>query len=117
MGYRIFRDSQGTEWQTWDVVPRLSERRMSERRSRVPVPVELNRRTRERRLVVGPRPMLYSGLDSGWLCFESSHEKRRLAPIPRDWERCPDQKLEEYCAEAKPARRLSLEMSVIPPVM
>jgi hypothetical protein len=22
----------------------------------------------------------------GWLCFESTNELRRLAPIPRDWE-------------------------------
>ena len=32
MGYRIFKDSTGTEWQTWDVVPHLAERRVRERR-------------------------------------------------------------------------------------
>jgi hypothetical protein len=115
MGYRIFRDSQGTEWQTWDVVPRVGERRMSERRSRVPVPVAVNRRTsRDRRMVTGPRPLLRSGMDAGWLCFEATHEKRRLAPIPTDWQRCPVRKLQEYCAQAKPARRISLEVPSIP---
>ena len=39
MGYRVFRDSQGTEWQAWDVVPQLTERREIERRMRA-APVE-----------------------------------------------------------------------------
>ena len=38
MGYRIFRDSHGTEWQTWDVIPRMGDRRVSERRNRVAEP-------------------------------------------------------------------------------
>ena len=39
MGYRTFRDSKGTEWQAWDVVPQLTERREIERRVRM-APVE-----------------------------------------------------------------------------
>lgn len=110
MGYRIFRDSAGTEWQTWDVVPRLAERRSGERRIAVSVaPARIERRRlTERRVRVGRRPMLSSGLDSGWLCFEAPVEKRRLTPIPLDWERCPTARLEEYCRSAKPAMRLQL---------
>jgi hypothetical protein len=113
MWYRIFRDSAGTEWQTWDVVPRLAERRSGERRvavSATPPRVE-RRRLSERRVRVGRRPMLSSGLDSGWLCFEAPVEKRRLTPIPTDWERCPTTRLEEYCRSAKPAMRLHLSSS------
>jgi hypothetical protein len=108
MGYRIFRDSAGTEWQTWDVVPRLAERRAGERRVAVSAvkPRVERRRLRERRVRVGRRPMLSSGLDGGWLCFEAPEEKRRLTPIPADWERCPTTRLEEYCRSAKPALRL-----------
>jgi hypothetical protein len=106
------------EWQTWDVMPRgLNERRVNERRSRLPVPVQVDRRTsRDRRVVAGNRPLLRSGLDGGWLCFETPSEKRRLAPIPNDWQRCPEQKLEEYCQQARPARRSSVELPSLPKI-
>ena len=52
--------------------------------------------------------MLTSGLDSGWLCFEATRQKRRLTPIPDDWERCPVARLEEYCRAARPAMRISI---------
>ena len=107
MGYRIFRDSGGTEWQTWDVVPKLAERRRGERRATASVAPRIERRrASERRLRVGRRPMLSSGLDNGWLCFEAPVEKRRLTPIPDDWERCPTARLEEYCRAARPAMRV-----------
>jgi hypothetical protein len=107
VGYRIFRDSAGTEWQTWDVVPRLAERRVNDRRMTVSAAPAVERRRRtERRVKSGQRPSLTSGLGGGWLCFEATLEKRRLAPIPGDWERCGTARLEEYCREAKPALRV-----------
>jgi hypothetical protein len=107
MGYRVFRDAQGVEWQAWDVVPQLTERRGVERRvTRSPVEME-RRRANERRLLFGRRPMLTAGLDSGWLCFETAVEKRRLSPIPNDWLRCPDAQLECYCQAAQRAPRPS----------
>jgi hypothetical protein len=37
----------------------------------------------------------------GWLAFESSGgEKRRLAPVPRDWESLSDAELSRLCATA-----------------
>lgn len=114
MGYRIFRDSRGTEWQAWDVVPRLAERRVSDRRSRVLPPPHSDRRSpSDRRTKVGHRTLLKSGLDSGWLCFEAADEKRRLTPIPDDWEGCVVERLEQYCAMAKRARRISSELQII----
>jgi hypothetical protein len=38
----------------------------------------------------------------GWLLFESPTEKRRLAPVPRDWESLPDEELASLCASAAP---------------
>lgn len=39
----------------------------------------------------------------GWLAFESAHgEKRRLAPVPKDWEALTDQELSTLCAQASP---------------
>lgn len=41
----------------------------------------------------------------GWLCFETVGEKRRLAPVPADWDRADDETIEEWCCVAKPALR------------
>lgn len=107
MSYREFRDSQGTEWQAWDVVPQLAERRTTDRRlSRVQADVE-RRGQLDRRLIVGRRPMLTKGLNGGWLCFEARAEKRRLSPIPDDWAQCDAHALETYCRSARTAPRVS----------
>jgi hypothetical protein len=108
MGYRVFRDSRGVEWQAWDVVPQLTERRELERRMQL-VPVEHadRRRAPERRIIRGRHPALSPRLDNGWLCFEASGEKRRLSPIPLDWMRCSELQLERYCQAAKRAQRPS----------
>jgi hypothetical protein len=42
----------------------------------------------------------------GWLAFESAHgEKRRLAPIPEDWESLSDKELAALCAQTAPPTR------------
>ena len=111
MGYRTFKDSRGIEWQAWDVVPQLNDRREGERRRETSSSIAIvdDRRgvSRERRTVVGRRPVLSAGLGSGWLCFEAQVEKRRLAPIPADWLRCDEACLERYRDLAKPALRIS----------
>lgn len=119
MGYRVFTDSKGVEWQTWDVVPRLADRRAAERRRAErgvpPEAVDVERRRRqERRVTSGRRPMLSAGLDGGWLCFEAPVGKRRLAPIPSDWLRCDDACLERYCRQATPARTsIAIDISTL----
>ncbi len=114
MGYRIFRDSQGTEWQTWDVIPRMEERRVAERRTRAVVPPHSELRSRsDRRKGAGHRGVLTAALNEGWLCFEAEEQKRRLAPIPQDWERCAVPRLEEYCVQATPVRRVTRGLSTI----
>ena len=113
MAYRTFRDSRGTEWQTWDVVPRLVERRVSPRRAALTQLPGTDRRTRtDRRLVHGQRSVLTPDLSGGWLCFEAEVEKRRLTPIPADWQHCAPERLEGYCKLAVPARRITRELRV-----
>lgn len=50
------------------------------------------------------------GLEAGWLVFSSAFEKRRLAPIPIEWEELPDDTLVGLSRNAtsipKPRRRL-----------
>lgn len=107
MGLRTFVDSLGREWSAFDVVPRDNERRLRDRRS-VDVPETFTDRRGEsdRRLTIGTQSMLVSQASQGWLCFERGVDRRRLTPIPDDWEQCTDQQLETYCRQAKPVHRL-----------
>jgi hypothetical protein len=104
MSLRTFTDSTGQQWEAYDVVPRSDERRRYDRRSgevKLEEDAE-DRRDGDRRLTVGGSEHMAS--KAGWLCFESPDERRRLTPIPEDWTRCDDAKLERYCREARPAR-------------
>lgn len=99
MPYRIFVDSAGTEWQVWDIVPRLSERRSGEhadRRVRIAVIPFADRREESRRLTETRHAILRGTYAQGWLCFESNKDKRRHTPIPEDWTTCSDERLEAY---------------------
>lgn len=50
-----------------------------------------------------PRSPLPPAFEHGWLCFESRAEKRRLAPIPREWELFDDRELERLSQRAERA--------------
>ena len=108
MAYRVFIDSNGVEWQAWDVLPKGVERRIGNRRV-CPEPVAFDDRRRvERRQVNGRWTPLTSGLRDGWLCFDGDGTRRRLMPIPANWEFCGQPELEAYCRSAKPVRLSSV---------
>ena len=46
-------------------------------------------------------PPTYS---DGWLVFQSTYEKRRLAPFPGNWTDLPDETLRAFLATATPVR-------------
>ena len=63
--HRVFFDTHGIEWKVWEVNPSSVQ-------------------SARRRLQGFVEP----SLEMGWLCFESSQgEKRRLTPVPSNWER------------------------------
>lgn len=104
MPYRTFVDSVGSEWQVWDIVPRLTERRidgMPDRRVEIQPISFADRRRAGRRLTQIRRAVLRGTYAHGWLCFESDREKRRLSPIPDDWTSCSDDLLEVYARHAE----------------
>lgn len=106
MPYRTFEDSAGTEWEVWDIVPRLSERRTGivvDRRVEVKPISFADRRREQRRVPQAPvaRARLRGTYAQGWLCFESDAEKRRLSPIPDDWTTCDERQLEEYASHGE----------------
>jgi hypothetical protein len=101
--YRTFADATGAEWQVWDIVPRLSERRLSHPDRRIGLsPIAFKDRRRDgRRFTNARRSILRGTYALGWLCFNSTSEKRRLSPIPTGWTTCSDEALELYARQAE----------------
>jgi hypothetical protein len=102
MALREYVDPSGTVWQVWNVQPMSregapysgEERRVSPASDYHPD----RRRHPPRRAALTPE------MQQGWLCFESGQEKRRLTPIPSDWERCADEQVAAYLQQASPVR-------------
>lgn len=111
MPLRTFQDSQGTSCNVWSVTPfagQEGERRNTERRVAQGAAytgperrVGRDRRTRTAMLMA-------PGLESGWLCFESGSEKRRLTPIPPGWDQVPDEELESLFQDARAVTRRTI---------
>jgi len=66
--HRIFRDARGVRWDVFAVHPAA-------------------------RLSV--QWQLAASYATGWLCFDSGGQKRRLGPIPANWERLTNRELEQ----------------------
>ena len=104
MSFRTFQDSRGHEWQAFDVIPRLDERRNYDRRISGEIDGDADeRRDADRRLTVGGNAAIAG--TRGWLCFESGKQRRRLSPIPANWFGASDEELEAYCRTARPVRQ------------
>jgi hypothetical protein len=92
MSHRSFRDELGREWDVWDVVPTAVERRIAKPAKQPP---ELERRrVHETRVVVPER------LQKGWLAFQCGRERRRLTPIPGEWDEMTGDELVELLNQA-----------------
>jgi len=102
-GYRTFLDARGRVWEVWMVHPSSIERRKMERRTPVENAVRLIelRVLGDRRSNSGTRGEVASEFSSGWLCFASDGEKRRLAPVPVNWISANDSQVAEWCRMAR----------------
>ena len=98
-GYRTFLDARGRHWEVWMVHPSSIERRRMERRSPVENAVFLieQRVLGDRRATFRTRGSVPTEFSSGWLCFASDGEKRRLAPVPTNWMSANDSQVSEWC--------------------
>ena len=85
------------------VHPSSIERRKMERRSHVENAVNLieQRVLGDRRSSRGTRGEIASEYSTGWLCFASDGEKRRLVPVPVNWMSANDGQVSEWCRIAK----------------
>ena len=116
MAHRTFVDDAGVPWDVWEVRPEWTDRRQGGDRRRMsahdhtdPPVLELRRGT-DRRKNDGNgmrRVKLANGFSGGWLTFESGADRRRLSPIPPDWETAPDELLCDLCARATAPRARS----------
>ena len=63
-------------------------------------------------LVFDVSPSISDALDPefchGWLCFEQPDERRRLSPIPKDWQELPETELARLWERAKPVFKMPL---------
>ena len=104
MAHREYVDSRGLKWLVWEVIPTSTERRKLRERRFAPRDANDRRKRHEARLRVS------DGESGGWLVFESVDGKKRLRPIPRDWQLASIEELESMCARAeraaRPSRRL-----------
>jgi hypothetical protein len=112
MSYRNFLDPEKRPWGVWLVLPTAVERRRGERRvakgSTAAAYKGIERRTNpsRRRSSFPLGPGVDPGYEKGWLCFENEErEKRRLVPIPEDWERASDEQLWLWCRRAIPVMK------------
>jgi hypothetical protein len=78
MALRTFTTRDGVTWNVWNVVPTLSHNARKLRLSNV--------------------------MTEGWLCFEGGGSKRRIVPVPADWENWTDEQLEAALQEAPPVQ-------------
>jgi hypothetical protein len=105
MNHRSFKDRDGKLWQVWLVSPRIVDRRKRERRSlQVAVPSAGERRRNPDRRVstLGRASVLPASFAAGWLCFESeTGEKRRLYPVPENWDGLGDDQLWNLSRKAR----------------
>ena len=85
------------------VHPSSIERRKMERRSPIENAVHLieQRVLGDRRSSRGTRGEVASEYSTGWLCFASEGEKRRLVPVPVNWMSANDGQVAEWCRIAK----------------
>src|SRR5918999_3583399 len=100
MPHRRFTDSKGTSWEVWDVDASHAERR----RAHADPPAR-PRSANRRRTVDPTRVRLRGELSNGWLCFEATHDKRRLAPPPEGWEDLDEAGLERLLKASKSVGR------------
>lgn len=95
--YREFGDSNGTRWRVWEVVPPA---KTDEVLSRLPTAAPQNASAEiiERRNVQNERRALWT---KGWLLFESVSQRKRLIPIPSNWNVATEAELDAMCQSAR----------------
>ena len=95
MPLREFKDEAGRPWQAWDTYPAGNT---SGRGS------ALGRYMAQQPENAGVQPTsVRQRFEAGWLTFQSGKERRRLVPIPTDWEDADEATLRRYLENSENA--------------
>jgi hypothetical protein len=81
---RAFVGNDGREWQVWDTRPTVTSPNVEAS--------ELD--------TVGGVPRISKKREGGWLTFTTTADRRRLSPIPEDWETADETGLQAMLAAA-----------------
>lgn len=87
MTLREFVGDDGREWQVWDTRPAVSSPNVSDA-------------ARVAHDAFGDVPRISKKREGGWLTFTADADRRRLSPIPRDWEAADETSLRTMLAAA-----------------
>lgn len=98
MALREFTDGAGTRWRVWDVHPGLQRPDLPA----VEVPVADRAPAHQARAEALFSERVRRQFAGGWLAFEREGERRRLSPIPAQWEGLSDAELCVLCDRAAP---------------
>ena len=80
MGLREFKDNDGVTWQVWTVTADVLDKRTA-------------------------AEDYMRDWQDGWLCFEHSGARKRLAQFPPDWETMSDDKLQGLLDQAQAVKQ------------
>ena len=84
MALREFVGDDGQEWQVWETRPTISSPNAE----------------RSAPTTVGEIPRLSKKRERGWLTFKAAADRRRLSPVPDDWETADESSLRAMLAAA-----------------
>lgn len=84
MALRGFVGDDGQEWQVWDTRPAVTSPNAEPYASDT----------------VGEFPRISKKREGGWLTFTAAGDRRRLSPIPDDWETADEARLRAMAATA-----------------
>ena len=108
---RRITDSRGVRWDVWEVdrkdLGRFTyDRRGADRADAVDAPpTSLTSQANPLEESFLESMMVHPELRDGWLCFQSSTDRRRLAPIPVGWHEASDDALRDLLDAATPVTR------------
>ena len=95
MPLREFTDADGTRWEVWATFP-ASDKSVEKAQTK------LSRFLANAPLEKGIAPTsVREQYREGWLTFSAGEDRRRLAPVPIDWDKADDAELRRHLARAK----------------
>jgi len=93
MGLREFEDATGRSWRVWDTYPSTPTGNDD---------TALVKFMKRQPGDQGVQPLgVRSHLAAGWLTFGSGDERKRIAPVPADWQTCDLPRLRELLQGAE----------------